>query len=263
MARNKKNKKKQAQEESSEEEHSDVEETHEEGAETKAEGSDAESDAKSDASSEKPKKKEYRGKKGNLDGKGKKGKEDKGAAAKGEADKEEEIIVTRQPAVSVLYCPICTFPAEMCEFSGMMEKCRPWLQEHAAELAEAEEKGRRRRILTEKDRLEAMLEGRGVKKALERVVLLTAAVRTGKRMTTSIYGMDLFGFNLKDISKEWRKTFSSGGGVRAAAEGETQDCVDIQGNVVDQLAELLVSKYNIPKEAIYVKENKQKRKYFQ
>lgn len=38
------------------------------------------------------------------------------------------MVITRQPPVQVLYCPICTFPAEMCEFSGMYEKCRPWLQ---------------------------------------------------------------------------------------------------------------------------------------
>lgn len=35
------------------------------------------------------------------------------------------MVITRQPPVQVLYCPICTFPAEMCEFSGMYEKCRP------------------------------------------------------------------------------------------------------------------------------------------
>ncbi|TPP40661.1 Translation initiation factor SUI1 family protein [Leishmania donovani] len=164
-------------------------------------------------------------------------------------------------AVEVLYCPICTFPAEMCEFSGIVEKCRPWLLEYAADLADAEERGRKRRILTEKDRLEAMLEGRGVKKALERIVVLEVEKRTGRRMITSVFGMDLFGFNLKDVSRDWRKRFSCGAGVRAAEEGKHQDCIDIQGNVVDQLADMLITKYRIPKESVYLMEGKKKVPY--
>lgn len=177
-------------------------------------------------------------------------------------DDDSDIEVTRQEAVEVLYCPICTFPAEMCEFSGMMDKCRPWLQEHAAELADAEERGRKRRILTEKERLEAMIEGRGIKKALERIVVLEVEKRTGKRMITSVFGMDLFGFNLKDLSKDWRKTFACGAGVRAAEEGKHQDCIDIQGSVEDRLVEMLLDKYNVPKDSIYIIRNKKKEKYF-
>ncbi|CBZ27609.1 conserved hypothetical protein [Leishmania mexicana MHOM/GT/2001/U1103] len=226
-------------------------------------GSDA------DDGAPKAKKKEYRGnrlKKVEIQRKKKKGKganeDDKAeeAAREGDAD-EEPLVVTRQRAVEVLYCPICTFPAEMCEFSGMVEKCRPWLLEHAADLADAEERGRKRRILTEKDRLEAMVEGRGVKKALERVVVLEVEKRTGRRMITSVFGMDLFGFNLKDVSRDWRKRFSCGAGVRAAEEGKHQDCIDIQGNVVDQLADMLITKYKIPKESVYLMEGKKKVPY--
>ncbi|AIN98907.1 hypothetical protein LPMP_250420 [Leishmania panamensis] len=223
------------------------------------------------ASAPQGKKKEYRGNRLNkLDnqrskGKGKNAsvgdKADGAAAGERNGGDDEPLIVTRQRAVEVLYCPICTFPAEMCEFSGMVEKCRPWLLEHAADLADAEERGRRRRILTEKDRLEALLEGRGIKKALDRIVVLEVEKRTGRRMTTSVFGMDLFGFNLKDVSKDWRKRFSCGAGVRAAEEGKHQDCIDIQGNVVDQLAEMLITKYKIPKESVYMMEGKKRVPY--
>ncbi|KAG5477166.1 hypothetical protein LSCM4_04383 [Leishmania orientalis] len=229
-------------------------------------GRGSDSDSEDDAPK---KKKEYRGNRlKKLDSqrrkhKGRDANEDgKAEEAVGEGDGDgEPLVVTRQRAVEVLYCPICTFPAEMCEFSGMMEKCRPWLQEHAAELADAEERGRRRRILTEKDRLEALLEGRGIKKALERIVVLEVEKRTGRRMITSVFGMDLFGFNLKDLSREWRKRFSCGAGVRAAEEGKHQDCIDIQGNLVDQLAEMLVTKYKIPKESVYMMEGKKRVRY--
>ncbi|KAG5503186.1 hypothetical protein GH5_04248 [Leishmania sp. Ghana 2012 LV757] len=231
-------------------------------------GRGSDSDSEDDAPK---KKKEYRGNRlKKLDSqrrkhKGRDANEDgkaEEAVGEGEGDGDDEpLVVTRQRAVEVLYCPICTFPAEMCEFSGMMEKCRPWLQEHAAELADAEERGRRRRILTEKDRLEALLEGRGIKKALERIVVLEVEKRTGRRMITSVFGMDLFGFNLKDLSREWRKRFSCGAGVRAAEEGKHQDCIDIQGNLVDQLAEMLVTKYKIPKESVYMMEGKKRVRY--
>ncbi|KAG5476905.1 hypothetical protein LSCM1_05237 [Leishmania martiniquensis] len=223
----------------------------------------------SDSDDRKKRKKEYRGNRlKKLDSQLKKNK-GKGANEDGKAEEAvaegdgegEPLLVTRQKAVEVLYCPICTFPAEMCEFSGVMEKCRPWLQEHAADLADAEERGRRRRILTEKDRLEALLEGRGIKKALERIVVLDVEKRTGRRMITSVFGMDLFGFNLKDVSREWRKRFSCGAGVRAAEEGKHQDCIDIQGNLVDQLAEMLVTKYAIPKESVYIMEGKKRVPY--
>lgn len=233
-------------------------------------GEDSDSDADSDAP--KKKKKEYKGNRlKKQEQKGKKGK-GKGGAAAGEDDqaegaaaageeKEDAPQDTRIPPVEVLYCPNCTFPAEYCEFGGMMDKCRPWLLEHAAELADAEDRGRKRRILTEKGRLEAMLEGRGIKKALERIVVIEVEKRTGKRMITSVFGMDLFGFNLKDLSRDWRKRFSCGAGVRSAEEGKHQDCIDIQGNVVADLAEMLVSKYLIPKNAVFTMEGKKKVPY--
>jgi density-regulated protein len=49
--------------------------------------------------------------------------------------------------------------------------------------------------------------------------------------------------------------------VRAAEEGKHQDCVDIQGNVEDALAEMLVTKYSIPKTAVYRMEGKKKVPY--
>lgn len=242
--------------------------------------SDAASDAGSSNSEVHKKKKVYKGNRLNKQSGGKKGKHTAppettasatrdgsspaGAAAgddHGGEEDEEPLEVTRQKPVAVLYCPICTFPAEMCEFSGMMEKCRPWLQEHAAELADAEERGRRRRILTEKDRLDALVDGRGIKKALQRVVVLEVEKRTGRHMLTTVTGMDLFGHNLKDVSRDWRKSFACGVGVREPEEGKHQNFVEIQGNVMDQLAQLLLTKYKIPKDAVYMMEGKKKVSY--
>lgn len=229
----------------------------------------------------KKKKKEYKGNKLSRQ-QGKKGKKggaldtedgaDAGSSSKkqvkesGDEDDvdDAELIVTREYPVEVLYCPICSFPAEMCEFSGMMEKCRPWLQEHAAELATAEEKGRKRRILTEQGRLEKLLEGgAGRKHVITRSVVVEVDDHDRKRQLTIVTGMDLFGFNLKDLSREWRKQFSAGAGVREAEEKHEQSRVEVQGNVATQLGKMFQTKYKIPPECVFriVKDaDKKKRK---
>lgn len=235
-----------------------------------------ESNVESQEQSSSLKKKEYKGNKLRRKAGGEGGKTkgklhsesvgDSGPSGQGElervgTDGEDELIVTREYPVEVLYCPICTFPAEMCEFSGMLEKCRPWLLEHAAELADAEEKGRKRRILTEKGRLEKLLEGgAGPKHVITRNVIVELEEQSNKR--TIVTGMDLFGFNLKDLSREWRKMFSAGVGVRKGEEVHEQSRLEIQGNVMAQLGKLFESKYNIPKECVLkiVKESGSKKK---
>lgn len=169
----------------------------------------------------------------------------------GRGDKKEdrELVITREYPVEVLYCRICSFPAEMCEFSGMLEKCRPWLQEHAADLADAEEKGRKRRILTEQGRLQKLLEGgAGPKHAITRNVIVELDVQANKH--TIVIGMDLFGFNLKDLSREWKKQFSCGVAVKKGEESNEQNRLEVQGNVVEQLGKLFVDKYDIPMECV-------------
>ncbi|KAG8344863.1 putative Translation initiation factor SUI1 [Trypanosoma vivax] len=174
----------------------------------------------------------------------------------------EDLSVPRNEPVDVLYCPNCTFPAEYCEFSGMYEQCRPWLLEHAKELAEAEERGRKRRALTEKERLERLVQGRGSKKGIERIVLIEVSQRKGSKNTTSVEGLDLFGLNLKDLSRDWKKMFSCGAGVKTSEELK-QSSIHVQGNVVAQLIEMLPERYNIPKDAIYQIVDKKKVKCYE
>lgn len=215
------------------------------------------------------KKKEYRGNKvlrqngavgGKKKNKGKNDEEISGENGNGEAG-NEKLVILREYPVEVLYCPVCSFPAEMCEFSGMIEKCRPWLLEHAADLADAEEKGRKRRILTEQGRLQKLLEGgAGPKHIITRNVIVELEEQMTKR--TIVTGMDLFGFNLKDLSREWRKLFSAGVGVRKGEQPHEQSRLEIQGNVVERLKAMLASNYSIPKECVLkvVKEAGSKKK---
>ena len=46
--------------------------------------------------------------------------------------------------VQVLYCPVCSLPAEYCEFGPDFEKCKPWLIKNAPELYPDLLKGKKR-----------------------------------------------------------------------------------------------------------------------
>jgi density-regulated protein DRP1 len=188
----------------------------------------------------------------------------KGATAEtGNSDSEDDddVIVTRKKAVHVDYCPVCTFPAEMCEYSGVFEKCKPWLMEQlaadeAAKLADAEEKGRKRRILTDQEKLDKILSGTG-KKKVDQVIVLDRKTVRGKKKITTIVGLDLFSVNLTDASREFKKIFSCGAGV--VEEVGVLPLIEVQGDVIPQLVELLPKKYpQISLAQIFVMDGKQR-----
>lgn len=189
------------------------------------------------------------------------------AAAAGEAppaddsDDDDDVTITRRRPIAVAYCPTCTFPAEMCEYSGVFEKCKPWLKEQldaeeAALLDDAEEKGRKRRILTEQEKVDRILAGTGKKKVDQAVVLDRKTIR-GKKKVTTVAGLDLFGVNLTDASRDFKKTFSCGAGV--VEEVGVLPMIEVQGDVVNQLIELLPKRYaQIAPQQIFVMEGKKK-----
>lgn len=182
------------------------------------------------------------------------------AAAELSDDEDDDVVITKLEPISVSYCPICSFPAEMCEYSGMFDKCKPWLMEQlaaeeAAALADAEEKGRKRRPLTEHEKLDNLLAGKG-KKKIQQVITLDCKTRSGKKRVTIITGLDLFGLNMSDVSRDFKKMFSCGAGI--VEEPGQLPAVEVQGDIVSQLCDLLPTKYKIPKEAIFYMDGKTK-----
>lgn len=164
----------------------------------------------------------------------------------------------RRPRV-VQYCPVCTFQAEMCEFSGMLEKCKPWLMEHLKEeearlIAEGGEKGRKRKGVYAEG--EGPAPGAKLKKKPDQCVLVQVKKRSGKKVVTIIQGLDFYGVNLKDITRDFKKRFCCGCGI-VETPGEL-DAVEVQGDVAAQLAEMLPKQYKIPVNEIFKKEGKEK-----
>ena len=145
--------------------------------------------------------------------------------------------------VTVKYCPVCSFPAEYCQYSGMFEKCKPWLlsqttAEEAAALLDAEEQGKKKK--------ESSGPGQPTnpRKARKKEVKMLVKKRQGKKMMTIIEGLDMFGLQLSKLAAEWKKKFSCG--CTHVEEGAGKpDVIEVQGNFGEELKKLLVEKHGV------------------
>eukprot|EP00758_Cryptobia_borreli_P003384 Tbor_TRINITY_DN3711_c0_g1::TRINITY_DN3711_c0_g1_i1::g.2332::m.2332 len=176
------------------------------------------------------------------------------------SDEEDDDMPICYP-IKMLYCPHCTFPLDMCEYGGMYEdKCKGWLISQAEEgVKEARRalntasgvviKGRKRKILTEAERLHKALT-KGGRKEINKEVHFTVVHRVGKKFLTQIKGLDLFGFVLKDVCKDLKKVLSTGASV--AEHTGNMSVIEVQGDVVEQVVNILTKKMNLPKNKLFL-----------
>ena len=156
----------------------------------------------------------------------------------------------------VIYCPICTFPLEYCEFSERFNECKKWLAvnhpEVYPELEEEFTKIRNGETIPEEEEKKPA-EPKKVKFESKKAVTISLLKRGKTKNITKIDGLQLFGLSLKDISKSFRKSFSSGCAV-------VDDSIEIQGDLIDDIIERLIAEYSIKEEEIIVSDaNKTKK----
>jgi len=183
--------------------------------------------------------------------------------------------------MTVLYCPVCSLPAEYCEFGPEFEKCKPWLIKNAPELypalvKEAAEKtaeqldglniagekgdagkGEGSTSDAKKDDEVKRLPGGKVKKKEKPEVVVEKIVRNKRKCVTIIKGLDMFGIKLSDASKKLGKKFASGASV---VKGPTEkEQIDVQGDIMYDLAEFITDTWkNVPESSIYFIEDGRK-----
>jgi density-regulated protein len=99
------------------------------------------------------------------------------------------------------------------------------------------------------------------KKSKDPEVVLERNTRNKKKCVTTVIGLDLFGVKLNEASKLFGKKFASGASVVKNAELKEQ--IDIQGDCLDGVAELIVKQFKEVKKAdVYYIESKKKERYF-
>ena len=79
------------------------------------------------------------------------------------------------------------------------------------------------------------------KKPKAKEVVVTRATRQRKKAITSVEGLDLFGVKLADAAKAFGKKYACGSSVITNPSQKEQ--VDIQGDVQEQVPELILEKY--------------------
>ena len=145
---------------------------------------------------------------------------------------------TKDP-IEVVYCPICTFPLEYCEYSDNFAQCKKWLAinspESYPELSEEFEKIRNGESVPEEEKKEQP-RSKKVKFEKKKEIQISLLKRGNTKKITKVEGLPDFGINLKDVSKSFRKEFSSGCAV-------VDDCIEIQGDLVDSIIEKILADF--------------------
>ncbi|TFK43133.1 translation initiation factor SUI1 [Crucibulum laeve] len=194
-----------------------------------------------------------------------------------ETEQPEAPIVEPTPPVDVLYCSVCTFPPEYCEFGSSFTRCKEWLKEDHPDLFDKyySDEAFQTRIGTlsleaqtklEKDtaKKEAKAEAKAdaaLKKKLSSQVTIRRIERTKRKHVTAIYGLDAFGIDLKKAAKQFASKFATGASVTKNPQG--LDEIVVQGDVSDEVLDMIEEGVGvlkgIPADNVEIVEDKKKK----
>ncbi|CCF58347.1 hypothetical protein KAFR_0E01930 [Kazachstania africana CBS 2517] len=157
----------------------------------------------------------------------------------------------------VVYCGVCSYPPDYCEFSGKLKRCKVWLKENHSELYDkyygsddAEDVnaltnklagssiGEEREGKLEKDllKLQAKEENRQqreLQKKLSSKVIIKREARTKRKFIVAISGLEVFEIDMKKLAKTFASKFATGCSVSKNAEKKEE--IVIQGDVIDEV----------------------------
>lgn len=157
----------------------------------------------------------------------------------------------------VVYCGVCSYPPEYCEFSGKLKRCKKWLHENHSDiyaklygdqaedevnnlgtkLAESsigeEREGKLEKDLLKMQRKEENKEQRELAKKLSSKVIIKREARTKRKFIVAIQGLEVFEIDMKKLAKTFASKFATGCSVSKNAEKKEE--IVIQGDVIDSV----------------------------
>jgi density-regulated protein len=157
---------------------------------------------------------------------------------------------SKHEAIEVKYCETCHFPEEYCDFSHaiLFKKAQPIVEEKKEEKKESEAK-------TEEVKTEPTTKAEK-KKAKESHILIELSKRGKKKHVTSVFNIEKFGLNLKDVAKLFSKKFACSSTVTKEDDG--REGITLTGEFGYEIVDFLVEKFpTIKPEMCKVKEPKQ------
>ncbi|KAH7343190.1 translation initiation factor SUI1 [Rhizoctonia solani] len=163
--------------------------------------------------------------------------------------------------IQVLYCAICSFPPEYCEFGSSVTKCKSWLQEAHPDLFDryySEDALQQKagalslEAQAKLDKKAADLEAKAdvkaeadLKKKKAAKVTIKRIERNKRKHVTSIHGLEAFDVDLKKAAKLFAQKFATGSSVTKNPQG--QDEIVVQGDVTDDIVEMIENQVGVLK----------------
>ncbi|KAK4056296.1 Translation machinery-associated protein 22 [Microbotryomycetes sp. JL221] len=154
----------------------------------------------------------------------------------------------------VVYCAICTFPVEYCEFSSKASKCKAWLQDahpdlyakfYSEEALEdklanltVDQRENLEKELAKKEKKESAKAEKEAKRVAAAKVIIKRSERNKRKFVTSLHGLDAFGIDMKKAAKLFANKFATGASVNKNQQGEEE--IVIQGDVSDEVEEMIL-----------------------
>ncbi|KAH8432525.1 putative RNA binding protein Tma22 [Aspergillus melleus] len=178
-------------------------------------------------------------------------------------------------AKHVVYCGVCTLPAEYCEFGGTAKKCEEWLKDNHPDMYQqlySEEalssnlsnlsvsvRERAAKDAAKKEAKAALAEARDAERKAASKVLIKRVERNKRKHVSVITGLEVYGLENKKIAKELGKKFATGSSVTKSAAGTEE--ITVQGDVSDDVKDWLLEVYGkeIPEANIELIEDKKKK----
>ncbi|RPA82685.1 eIF1-like protein [Ascobolus immersus RN42] len=161
--------------------------------------------------------------------------------------------ITEPQAKNVLYCAVCSFPPEYCEFGPSSTKCKEWLQKSHPELyskiweadpAAAAAAPVNPATQDKAAHAQAKLEAKhmaNLAKEMEKAKLakiqITEIERTKRKHVTVIVGLEDFGLDMKKTAKELGKKFATGCSVTKRPAGGEE--ITLQGECGEEVKDWL------------------------
>ncbi|KAM5542377.1 hypothetical protein V8D89_003836 [Ganoderma adspersum] len=174
----------------------------------------------------------------------------------------------------VLYCQVCTYPVEYCEFGSSLTRCKEWLQKTDQALYDHfySEEALQAKIGTlsleaqeklDKDtaKKEAKAEAKADAALKKKMVTIKRIERNKRKHVTAVHGLEAFDVDLKKAAKFFAQKFATGASVTKNAQGFDEIVIqgDVSGDIVEMIEDGVGLLKNVPKDNIVEVEEKGKK----
>ncbi|KAJ7779076.1 translation initiation factor SUI1 [Mycena metata] len=179
--------------------------------------------------------------------------------------------------VAIVYCGVCTYPPEYCEFGASLTRCKDWLKEEHPDLFDKyySDEALQTKVGTlsleaqtklEKDmaKKEVKAEAKAdaaLKKKMASQIIIKRIERNKRKHITSVFGLEAFGIDLKKASKQFSSKFATGSSVTKNPQGLEE--IVVSGDVSDEILEMIENEVGvlkgIPADNVELVEEKKKK----